>query len=464
MPTCGTRCGFRTDIFHLTMLNGYDIAYFTGLSLTAPLWLVFPSSRRKVLKALRERMGHVEPRHPSKWAVMVHAVSLGEMNATHALIDLLRKSNPELQFIVSTTTDTGFDRGRQLYGNAADVTLIKYPLDFSAAVNRVLDRLKPAIIVLMELEVWPNFLLRCQQRNIPVIVANGRMSEGSYRNYKRFKPILSAMFRRLTKVCAQDEAFAARFVELGVAPGNAIVTGTMKFDTAEVSDRIAGDADLAEAVGLYPGPEQIWVCGSTGPGEEEILLRIYRDLLARHARLRLVIVPRKPDRFDEVATLIESMKFRLVRRSRKTASIAAGVVPPVVLGDTTGELRKFYSLADVVFIGRSLVDLGSKQHGSDMIEPAALARAVVVGPFTGNFAEVMRRFQQKDAMLIVHDETQLRAAMFDLLASPQKAMALGQRAQDVVRNGQGATERHLAVILEILENVEKTSWPAIFTA
>ena len=443
------------------MLNGYDIAYFTGLSLTAPLWLALPKARRKVLKALRERMGHVQPRHPSKWAVMVHAVSLGEMNATRALIDLLRRSNPELQFIVSTTTDTGYDRAQQLYGKSADVTLIKYPLDFSGAVTRVLDRLKPAIIVLMELEVWPNFLLRCRQRNIPVIVANGRMSDGSHRNYQRFKPILSTMFRRLTKVCAQDETFAARFVELGVVPENAVVTGTMKFDTAEVSDRIAGDADLAEAVGLYPGPEQIWVCGSTGPGEEEILLRIYRDLLARHSRLRLVIVPRKPERFDEVAAMIESMKFRLVRRSRGKLSLPNSVVPPVVLGDTMGELRKFYSLADVVFVGRSLVDLGSKQHGSDMIEPAALARAVIVGPFTGNFAEVMRRFQEKEAMLIVSDKSQLRAAMFDLLASPAKAMALGQRALEVVKSGQGATERHVAVILEILETVEKASWPAI---
>ena len=409
-------------------------------------------------------MGHVEPRHPSKWAVMIHAVSLGEMNATRALIDLLRQSNPELEFIVSTTTDTGYDRGQQLYGRSDDVMLVKYPLDFSGAVTRVLDRLKPAIVVLMELEVWPNFLHRCQQRSIPVIVANGRMSDGSYRNYKRFKPILATMFRRLTKVCAQDEMFAKRFVELGVAPENAIVTGTMKFDTAQVSDRIEGDVDLAEAVGLYPGPEQIWVCGSTGPGEEEIILRIYRELLTRRARLRLVIVPRKPERFDDVAALIESMKFRLVRRSQKKARSAEHAIPPVVLGDTMGELRKFYSLADVVFVGRTLVDLGSKQHGSDMIEPAALARPVIVGPYTGNFADVMRRFQEKEAMLIVQNESELRDAMLKLLAAPQEATAIGQRAQDVVRAEQGATERHVVVIFKILEAVEKTSWPAIFTA
>ena len=218
-----------------------------------------------------------------------------------------------------------------------------------------------------------------------------------------------------------------------------------------------------KAVGLYPGPEQIWVCGSTGPGEEEIILRIYRELLTRRARLRLVIVPRKPERFDDVAALIESMKFRLVRRSQKKARSAEHAIPPVVLGDTMGELRKFYSLADVVFVGRTLVDLGSKQHGSDMIEPAALARPVIVGPYTGNFADVMRRFQEKEAMLIVQNESELRDAMLKLLAAPQEATVIGQRAQDVVRAEQGATERHVAVIFKILEAVEKTSWPAIFT-
>ena len=443
------------------MPNFYDIAYSLGLGLTAPLWLALPKARRKVLRALRERMGRVESRNPSHWAVMVHAVSLGEMNATRALIEALREAGPDLHFIVSTTTDTGYARAEQLYGCAADVTLIKYPLDFSAGVTRVLDRMQPALVVLMELEVWPNFLHHCELRNIPVIVANGRMSDGSYRHYRWIKPIIATMFRRITRVCAQDEEYARRFVELGTAADNVVVTGTMKFDTAELADRIPGDSRLAEAVGLYPGPEAIWVCGSTGPGEEEILLRVYRELLARHARLRLVIVPRKPERFDEVAKLIESTKFRLIRRSLNNPPPPGGIIPPVVLGDTMGELRKFYSMADLVFVGRSLVDLGSKQHGSDMIEPAALGRPVIVGPHTGNFADVMRRFLKQNAMLVVQDETQLRQKMLDLLASPDQAAAMGRRAQEVVRNEQGSTQRHLAVILEVLEKAETTSWPAI---
>jgi 3-deoxy-D-manno-octulosonic-acid transferase len=461
--TSGILCGGLAT----RMINGYDIAYSLGLGLSAPVWLAVPRARRKVLKALRERMGHVEPRNPSRWAVMIHAVSVGEINATGALVEMLRSSEPGLQFIVSTTTDTGYERGRQLYGRVGDVTLIKYPLDFSNAVTRVLDRLKPALVVLMELEVWPNFLHQCRRRNIPVIIANGRMSNQSYRNYRKVKPVVATMLRRLTRICAQDAEYANRFIELGAPPGNVTVTGTMKFDTAQVAERVPGDAALAEDVGLYPGVEPIWVCGSTGPGEEEIVLRVYRELLVRNARLRLVIVPRKPERFDEVPPLVEAMKFRCIRRSQNNPPSVrqplpqSGVIPPVVLGDTMGELRKFYALADVVFVGRTLVDLGSKQHGSDMIEPAALGRPTVVGPFTGNFADAMLKLRQAEAVLIAQNEAQLREAVTMLLSSHEKAVAMGRRGQDVVRREQGATTRHAQVILELLHNAEKLAFPAV---
>ena len=444
------------------MINHYDIAYSLGLGLSAPVWLSMPKARRKVLGALRQRMGHVETRNTSRWAVMIHAVSVGELNATPALIAMLRNAEPRLEFIVSTTTETGLQQAQKLYGHANDVTIVRYPLDFTSGVTRMLDRLKPALVVLMELEVWPNFLRHCERRGIPVIVANGRMSAQSFRNYRMARPVIASMFRRLTRICAQDQDYADHFVELGARPERITVAGTMKFDTAHVADRVPGDSEIAESVGLYPGPETIWVCGSTGPGEEEIVLRAYRDLLATHNRLRLVIVPRKPDRFDEVAALIESMKFRCVRRSHPESRPAeAGFLPPVVLGDTMGELRKFYSMADVCFVGRSLVDLGSKQHGSDMIEAAALARPVVVGPWTGNFADAMRKLRQAEAVLVVENEADLRDKIAALLAAPEQAIAMGRRAQEVVRNGQGSTQRHAGVILDVLRGVTKGAWPVI---
>ena len=234
------------------------------------------------------------------------------------------------------------------------------------------------------------------------------------------------------------------------------VTGTMKFDTAQLTDSIPGAEELAAAIGLRPGEERIWVCGSTGPGEEEILLGIYRQLLGPWPKLRLVIVPRKPERFDEAEELIIGSAMNVIRRSQQpTADEEARMrdycSPPVVLGDTICELRKFYSLADVVFVGRTLVDLGPRQHGSDMIEPAALAKPTIVGRYTGNFAEVMNQFRARDAMVEVGTGRELHLQVERLLSDRQAASGMGSRAQEVVRQNQGATSRHAAVILDLLE-------------
>ncbi len=239
----------------------------------------------------------------------------------------------------------------------------------------------------------------------------------------------------------------------------------MKFDNAEVADRIDGADELANDVGLHPGNEKIWICGSTGPGEEQIVLDAYRELIKRHATLRLAIIPRHPQRFGEVAKLIESAGFPVVLRSNPQSAIRGSLgltganpqspSPAVILGDTMGELRKFYSLADVVFVGRSIVDLGPRQHGSDMIEPAALAKPCVVGPFTGNFAEVMNAFRGADAMVEIQKPNQLLPSIERLLANAAESNAMGGRAQDVVRREQGATQRHVEVILEHLKRSSK---------
>lgn len=440
------------------MINGYDITYGLGVALAAPVWLLKRSARRKVLKAFSLRMGRVEPGSGasddrSAPVVMIHAVSLGEMNATRAMVVRLRQARPGVRFVISTTTETGFARGIELYGAAPDCRVIRYPLDFTLAVARVLDALKPAVVLLMELEVWPNFLRQAQKRGIPVLLVNGRLTAGSYRNYRWARPIAASMFRRLAMVCAQDQAYAERFIALGAPPERVRVTGTMKFDTAQVADGIEGADELAAAVGLHPGAEPIWVCGSTGPGEEHLALDAYETLLPRWPGLRLVIVPRHPERFDEVKAHVLMDGFRLVRRSspgdlwRPEPSGAIPDAPPVILGDTMGELRKFYSLADVVLVGRTLVDLGARQHGSDMIEPAALAKPVVVGPFTGNFAEVMNAFRAADAMTEVRDAAELAGAIERLLGDRGAAARMGRRARDVVRREQGATQRHVDLII-----------------
>jgi len=216
-------------------------------------------------------------------------------------------------------------------------------------------------------------------------------------------------------------------------------------------------------LGLKPGIEPIWVCGSTGPGEEAIVLRAYRRLLARFPRLRLVIVPRHPERFDEVDQLIMDSKFFSVRLSliQTEPPPVDPPIPPVILVDAMGVLRDFYSIADVVFVGRSLVDLGPRQHGSDMIEPAALGKPVIVGPFTGNFAEVMSAFRAGDAILEAQNEESLEQGIAVMLSTPAEAIALGKRASAIVTAEQGATLRHARLIAQIVsvKREEATATP-----
>ncbi|HEX4794502.1 MAG TPA: 3-deoxy-D-manno-octulosonic acid transferase [Humisphaera sp.] len=439
-------------------MNLFDLAYGIGLGAAAPYWLLKPSARRKVFEAFRTRMAHEPGRATSHPAVMIHAVSVGELNATPILVQLLEQARPELRYIISATTNTGFERANELYGKHSKATVIRYPLDFSSAIRRMLDGQRPSAVVLMELEVWPNLMKACAHQEIPVILLNGRVTPGSYRNYRLGTFITTAMFRRLAFVCAQDQTYADRFISLGVPPDRVRVTGTMKFDTAQITDKVAGADQLAAETGLRPGQEKIWVCGSTGPGEEPIVLEAYAELLKADPRLRLVIVPRKPERFDEVAELIQSRGYALIRRSqaRGNAAPKKSEGNPIILGDTMGELRKFYNLADVVFVGRTLVDLGEKQHGSDMIEPAALAKPVVVGPFTHNFAEAMNRFREAGAMKEIAASEQtpaaqvLREAIHELLAAPFEAAAMGTAAREVVKKNQGATARGVEAILSYL--------------
>jgi 3-deoxy-D-manno-octulosonic-acid transferase len=326
--------------------------------------------------------------------------------------------------------------------------IVRYPLDFSVSVNRLLDAMRPSLVVLMEGELWPNFLRECGWREIPVILVNGRVTTSAFRNYKRIKPIVTAMLEGLRGICVQGQTYADRFIELGAPPGRVLVTGTMKFDTAPVGQGVSGALPLAESVGLRVGQERIWVCGSTGPGEEQAILAVYRELLMRFPRLRLVLVPRHPERFDEVARLIEEARFRVVRRSERNRMLDPNIaIPPVVLGDTMGELRVFYSIADIVFVGRTLVDLGPRQRGSDMIEPAALSKPVIIGPWTDNFAEAVNIFLAADAMRVATDPESLAGQVAELLANPKQAEQMGRRAATIVQVERGATERNAEVIL-----------------
>lgn len=441
------------------MINAMDVAYALAGAAAAPLWLLSARRRAKLRDVAATRLGRVPPRPGGGAAVLLHAVSVGEVNATRALIDALRRERPALGIVLTVTTRTGYDRALELFGAAPGVLVARYPLDFSGAVRRLLDATRPSLAVLMELEVWPNFTRACRRRGIPIVLANGRLTEASARRYAWGGPLARRMFARLSAVCAQDEEYAARFARLGVPAARLHVAGTMKFDTAPSDERVAGDLAMARDLGLDPAAETILVCGSSGPGEEPLLLDAYEALRRERSDLRLVIVPRKPERFDEVAQLIARRGHAVTRRSAPGSArpAAANADPPVVLLDTMGELRKAYSVADLVVVGRSLVDLGQRQRGSDMIEPAALGRAVVVGPFTQNFAEAMRLLRKAGGVVEVASPRDLTGALRRLLSDEQGRAALGRAAREAVQQARGSTSRHLQVILPLLDEQTETS-------
>jgi 3-deoxy-D-manno-octulosonic-acid transferase len=359
-----------------------------------------------------------------------------------------------------------------------------FPWDFSWCVRRAFDRLHPQLCILMELEVWHNFTELAAKRAIPVVVANGRISSGKgFPRYRKIAPLVRPMFRRLSLVLTQDREYADRFEFLGVPAERIKVVGSLKYDTAEVTNRVEGAESLAGQLRLDPD-EKFFVAGSTGPGEEEILLNCLNRLKNEFTPPpRLIIVPRKPERFDEVARLIESrglplIRYSRIKSSRNNANIPAPAVQSedssnlkskiqnlkssqpsalnpqsfspdaVILGDTMGDLRKFYSLAHVIFVGRSLVPMG----GSDMIEAAALAKPVIVGPHTDNFTESVEILKQADAIQIVSDQTQLDLMVCDLLRNDQRSTDMGRRAQQAVIAQQGATRKSIEAIVEVLEN------------
>jgi 3-deoxy-D-manno-octulosonic-acid transferase len=314
----------------------------------------------------------------------------------------------------------------------------------------------------MELEVWPNFIFTAHETGVPVVIVNGRISDRSFRRYRKVKGIIRTFFSKLDLVLAQTPQYAERFRALGCPAERVLVTSSLKYDTAQVVDRVEGAEVLAGQLGLAGA--KLWVAGGTGDDEEQIILDVYKSLLrdGRFDGLRLAVVPRKPERFNEVADLIARMGFPLVRYSeikgrrreeqgrdaRATKDTAATPAPqmPVVLGDTMGDLRKFYSLATVIFVGRTLVPMG----GSDMMEAAALGKCTIFGPHTFNFRQTVEVLLQGQGAVQVRDKDDLQKAMEKCLSDPAYAAKIARAGQAVIRQNQGATARTMEVLRRVL--------------
>ncbi|MEM7230322.1 MAG: glycosyltransferase N-terminal domain-containing protein [Planctomycetota bacterium] len=412
----------------------FDLLYAMAAVLSSPIWLVAMIRTGKIRTDWRGRFGAAPRLGPAPHGrILLHAVSVGEINAIRLLVDALADRPDPPDIVIAATTNTGIARATSLYADRH--TVVRYPLDFSFSVGRFLRRVKPTAVGLVELEVWPNFTAALDRAGIPVTVINGRLTERSARRYRWIGPVVRKAMRRLAFVAVQDEAIGRRFIGLGVDELRVLMTGSMKWDTAEIADQVEGDEDLRLALGIDPEKPLI-VAGSTAPDEHAMLHAVIE---AVGSDVQLMCVPRRPEWFDDAAADLPNC----VRRSAGTTPSAPTTR---FLLDTIGELRAAYALADVVIVGRSF----GRLHGSDMMEPIALGKPVIIGPATSDFRQQMEALRDNDA-IIECERDGIASTVRRLLDDPAECAALAERGRDVIRAHQGATMRHAELLMSLLK-------------
>ena len=378
---------------------------------------------------LGQRLGKIEPSPSSIHGLLIHAASVGEVQAAQPLIAALRAAWPDHAITVTTQTPTGARALRQQWGDA--LQHLFFPADTPAATARFLNRLQPRLVIIIEREIWPEWLLQCQARAIPVALVNARLSEKSANSYLRLKKLMDPAWRSLALVAAADDESAQRLVQLGVARERALVTGNLKFDQS--SPKTATGHPL-------PATERpMLVCGSTHEGEESALLDAWPSLLAQHPAALLVIVPRHPERFDEVAKRITSRGLPFARRSRGETPDAA---TSVWLGDTMGELGHWYARASLCFIGGTLVPIG----GHNPLEALAVGKPVLFGPHTQNAADVYAAITTTPAGQPIASAQEAIAVAAQWLAHPEALQQRGQAALAFVAAQQGSSATTLRAL------------------
>ncbi len=420
------------------LLNGI---YALLLSAVAPVLLYRRLRLGKYRGGWNEKLtGRLARRHPQQRCIWFHAVSVGEVLQLQKVLDETAARFPDAELLVTTTTDTGYDVARNKYPQH---TVSWFPLDFTWAVTRALKSIRPDLVVMVELELWPNFVFQCRRQQVPLALINGRIGEKSFRGYQRVRPLIRRVLNCFQVLGVQNDVYGERLIQLGAPAENVIVTGNIKFDRVESDRQNSGTAELRSAFGLLPH-EQVFIAGSTQAPEEMYALDAWRQLRAEFPNLRLILVPRHKERFEEVAELVHQRGVPLLRRSRLTAeppqpahTQSPQKLPPVLLLDTLGELAACWGLADIAFVGGSLTNRG----GQNMLEPAGYGAAVLFGPNTWNFKDITESLLSRHAAQVVRDADELARTVRDLLRQPAVAQQMATSAREFVAEQQGATAR-----------------------
>jgi 3-deoxy-D-manno-octulosonic-acid transferase len=419
--------------------------YILAVYLAAPLislvmlWRGFTD--RTFWVNFEERFGFGERLPPG--SVWIHAVSVGEVNASAALVTTLRERYPAIPVLVTTLTPTGAVRAKTLFKDLATVRYI--PFDLPGSVRRFFNRVQPRLGVIFETELWPNLYHQCRRRRIPLVLASARISSQSVSRYRRLGSLFRDALSRGVVVAAQGAGDADRFMALGADPDRTHVTGNIKFDFSVPQDIGARGRRLRE---FYAISRPMWVAGSTHGREEEVVLEAQRIVRGPHPRALLVLVPRHPPRFDEVAHGLQRAGIRFARRSQRLGEKAgaAAAAADVLLVDTLGELLDFYAAADVAFVGGSLVPIG----GHNLLEPAALGLPILTGPYTANSADIAKLLISRGAAEVVHDAEELGGRVSMLLSDPDERDRIGALGRDSVDSNRGALGKLLGLIEPLL--------------
>jgi len=367
--------------------------------------------------------------------IWVHAVSVGEVQASAPLVNALLARYPQTPLVLTTVTPTGRARARAIFGSRVDVRFL--PVDLPGAVRRFFDRVQPALAVILETEIWPNLYHHCGRQQVPLVLASARISPRSVKSYRRLVGLFRQTLSNGIFIAAQSEQDAERFRSIGASAERTHVVGNIKFDFSLPPNIEAQGAELRRLLGMN---RPVWVAGSTHAKEEDVLLAAHRQLRAKHPDALLVLVPRHPPRFGDVASALREQGIRFV--TRQGGASAAGDTE-VFLVDTLGELLSFYSAGDVAFVGGSLVPIG----GHNLLEPAALGLPVLAGPNNFNSADVAKLLVECGAVRLVHDAGELAAAVGEFLADPAARSGMGARGRRAVEENRGAVRR----LMEFLE-------------
>jgi len=426
------------------------------LAVIASPWFLYQAARyKKYVGSLGQRMGYlpVSFNMDGDESIWVHAVSVGEVLTARPLISELKRRYPNLRMFLSTTTMAGQQLARR---SVPDVDAVFYfPFDLGFVVKRTLNLVRPKLFIMMETEIWPNLLRECRARGIKTAVVNGRLSARSFPRYRLIRPMMRRVLEHIDRFLVQSEESARRFIDLGADPARVVVTGSLKFDSLEVSPT-ALQARARDRVLRYfrlPASRPVIVSGSTMKGEEPVVLKAFRRVRTAAPNALLVLAPRNPERFGEAEALARSEGWKVARRSDLAVDAEPRV--DVVILDTIGELATIYQIATIVFVGGSLVATG----GHNVLEPAVFGKPIVFGPHMENFLEIAEAFVSNGAGVQLAGEEQLEETFVELMGDPVRRARLGAAARALVEANRGANDKSVTVLAQLLPQ-EPRAYPA----